>query len=149
MRFAIATRKGINISGTYAVHYKLYAIFIYYVLGFFLLKGRTESYFIPLWTELCGRYGQNVVQLLLFLFFSIFGLTNDQINAVTAELLRGSSNGKIAKGDFSRVQRSSGAEKFGCREVRVQRSSGATGRLFHACARSMIPRGATACFRQT
>ncbi|CAM9633515.1 unnamed protein product, partial [Ascophyllum nodosum] len=35
-------------------------------------------------------------------------LTNDQRNAVIAELLRGSSNGKIAKGDFSRV-----AEKFG------------------------------------
>ena len=30
-------------------------------------------------------------------------LTNDQRDAVIAELLRGSSNGKIARGDFSRV----------------------------------------------
>ena len=36
-------------------------------------------------------------------------LTNEQRNAVIAELLPDSSNGKIAKGDFSRV-----AEMFGC-----------------------------------
>ena len=41
----MATRKGMDISGTYAVPHKLYAFFIS-VLCIFKLKGWTKSYFI-------------------------------------------------------------------------------------------------------
>ena len=45
MRFALATRKGINISGHYVVSINS-IIFHVYTLNSKKMKGRTESYFI-------------------------------------------------------------------------------------------------------
>ena len=50
MKSAMATRKGINISGNYAAPHKLYQICLFHIyictLCFKKLKGRTKSYFI-------------------------------------------------------------------------------------------------------
>ena len=44
----MATKKGINISGTYIVHHRLYEVCHFYTCTLYSkkLKGRTESYFI-------------------------------------------------------------------------------------------------------
>ena len=44
----MATRKSINISGTYVVHHKLYQVCLFHIRTKYSkkMKGRTESYFI-------------------------------------------------------------------------------------------------------